>query len=50
MGPEALAQVLRPLAAMFDPAGYPNLLCGLDAPDDALVWKLDADQIGRAHV
>jgi selenide,water dikinase len=44
MGPEALAQVLRPLAAMFDPASYPNLLRGLDAPDDALVWKLDADR------
>jgi selenide,water dikinase len=43
MGPEALAQVLRPLAGMFDPAGYPNLLRGLDSPDDALVWKIDAD-------
>ena len=44
MGPEALAQVLRPLAAMFEPASYPNLLKGLDAPDDALVWKLDAER------
>src|SRR5882672_397690 len=44
MGPEALAQVLRPLAEMFDPARYPNLLRGLDAPDDALVWKLDAER------
>jgi selenide,water dikinase len=44
MGPEALAQVLRPLADMFDPARYPNLLRGLDAPDDALVWKLDAER------
>ena len=44
MGPEALAQVLRPLAAMFDPARYPNLLRGLDTPDDALVWKLDAER------
>jgi len=43
MGPEALAQVLRPLADMFDPARYPNLLRGLNAPDDALVWKLDAE-------
>src|SRR5882672_8806431 len=43
MGPEALAQVLRPLAEMFDPARYPSLLRGLDAPDDALVWKLDAE-------
>src|SRR5580765_4598785 len=44
MGPEALAQVLRPLAAMFDPARYPNLLRGLETPDDALVWKLDAER------
>ena len=44
MGPEALAQVLRPLADTFDPASYPNLLRGLDAPDDALVWKLDAER------
>jgi selenide,water dikinase len=44
MGPEALAQVLRPLADMFDPARYPDLLRGLDAPDDALVWKLDAER------
>ncbi len=44
MGPEALAQVLRPLADMFKKASYPNLLRGLDAPDDALVWKLDAER------
>jgi selenide,water dikinase len=44
MGPEALAQVLRPLADMFDKARYPNLLRGLEDPDDALVWKLDADR------
>jgi selenide,water dikinase len=44
MGPEALAQVLRPLAEMFDPARYPNLLRGLESPDDALVWKLDAER------
>jgi selenide,water dikinase len=44
MGPEALAQVLRPLADTFDPARYPNLLRGLDAPDDALVWKLDDER------
>jgi selenide, water dikinase len=47
MGPEALAQVLRPVASLFDPARYPDLLRGIDAPDDALVWKLDA---GRALV
>jgi len=44
MGPEALAQVLRPIADMFSPADYPSLLKGLDAPDDAVVWKLDDDR------
>lgn len=44
MGPEALAQVLRPLAGMFDPGRFPDLLRGLDAPDDAAVWRLDADR------
>jgi selenide,water dikinase len=44
MGPEALAQVLRPLAAMFEPASYPNLLRGIESPDDALVWKIDAER------
>ena len=44
MGPEALAQVLRPLADMFEKASYPNLLRGLESPDDALVWKLDAER------
>ncbi len=44
MGPGALAQVLRPLSGMFDPARYPDLLQGLDTPDDALVWKLDANR------
>ena len=32
---------MRPLEGMFTPAMYPNLLVGLDAPDDAAVWKLD---------
>jgi selenide,water dikinase len=44
MGPQALAQVLRPLASLFDPARYPALLRGLDSPDDALVWKLDEER------
>src|SRR5262245_19981835 len=44
MGPAALAQVLRPLRSMFDPAQYPDLLRGLESPDDALVWKLDAER------
>lgn len=41
MGPEALAQVLRPLADLFDPKQYPDLLRGLESPDDAAVWRLD---------
>lgn len=44
MGPEALAQVLRPLAGMFDPADHPELLRGLAEPDDALVWKIDDER------
>lgn len=44
MGPEALAQVLRPLRQIFEAARYPDLLSGIDAPDDAAVWRLDADR------
>ena len=44
MGPEALAQVLRPLADMFKAGNYPDLLRGLEAPDDAAVWRLDAEK------
>jgi selenide, water dikinase len=36
--------VLRPLAGTFKPGDYPDLLVGLDAPDDAAVWKLDDDR------
>jgi len=36
--------VLRPLQAMFDPADHPDLLVGLGAPDDAAVYRLDADR------
>jgi selenide, water dikinase len=39
--------VLRPLAGTFKPGDYPDLLVGLDAPDDAAIWKLDD---GRAIV
>ncbi len=41
MGPASLAQVLRPLADLFDPEAYPDLLSGLSTPDDAAVWRLD---------
>ena len=29
---------------VFQPADYPNLLVGLDSPDDAAVWQLDAER------
>jgi selenide,water dikinase len=43
MGPEALAQVLRPLRARFPAAAYPALLVGLEAADDAAVYRLTDD-------
>jgi selenide, water dikinase len=33
--------VLRPVKDIFDNRQYPDLLVGLDSPDDAAVWKLD---------
>ena len=39
-----LAQVLRPVKEIFDPASYPDLLVGLDGPDDAAVWRLSEDR------
>jgi|RhiMethySRZTD1v2_1073278.scaffolds.fasta_scaffold52006_2 selenide,water dikinase len=44
MGPKALAQVLRPLAGLFAAEEHPELLAGLESPDDALVWKLDDER------
>lgn len=44
MAPEALAHVLRPLATLFSPADYPDLLVGLGQPDDAAVYRLSEDQ------
>jgi len=29
---------------VFDPASYPDLLVGLEGPDDAAVWRLDEDR------
>jgi selenide,water dikinase len=43
MGPEALAQVLRPLAEMTDLAPA-DLLVGLRAADDAAVYRLNDEQ------
>jgi selenide,water dikinase len=42
MGPEALAQVLRPLSKRFPSAKHPAVIVGLDALDDAAVLRLDA--------
>ncbi len=44
MGPEALAQVLRPLSDMFPPEDHPAVIRGLDNPDDAAVYRLDDDR------
>jgi selenide,water dikinase len=40
MGPEALAQVLRPLEGMFPAHRHPELLVGLEVSDDAAVYKI----------
>ena len=36
--------MLRPVSKLFNPGETPDLLVGLDGPDDAAVWKLDADR------
>ena len=41
MGPEALAQVLRPLQNLFRADQYPNLLVGLEISDDAAVYRIN---------
>jgi len=41
MGPEALAQVLRPLQSLFVAEEYPDLLVGLEMSDDAAVYKIN---------
>ena len=43
MGPEALAQVLRPLQNLFRAEQYPELLVGLEVSDDAAVYKINDD-------
>ncbi len=43
MGPEALAQVLRPLREIFRPSDYPDLLVGLEVADDAAVYRVTDD-------
>jgi len=44
MGPEALAQVLRPLGGMFPAKEYPDLLIGLEASDDAAVYRISDER------
>ena len=44
MGPEALAQVLRPLADLFPAGSLPEILVGLEAGDDAAVYSLDGSR------
>jgi selenide,water dikinase len=44
MAPEALAQVLRPLAHLFRHDDHPALLVGLGVADDAAVYQLNAEQ------
>jgi len=36
--------VLRPLKGIFDHRDYPDLLVGLEQPDDAAIWKLSEDR------
>jgi selenide,water dikinase len=36
--------VLRPLRRIFDAKDHPELLSGLEAPDDAAVWRIDAER------
>jgi selenide,water dikinase len=40
MGPQALAQVLRPLRDLFPAEDHPELLVGLAVSDDAAVYKI----------
>jgi selenide,water dikinase len=43
MGPDALAQVLRPLQGRFLADQFPNLLVGLEVSDDAAVYQVSDD-------
>jgi len=44
MGPEVLAQVLRPLSGLVPPERASNLIAGLDEGDDAAVYRIDNDR------
>jgi selenide,water dikinase len=43
MGPEALAQVVRPLKGLFPADQHPDLLVGLEMSDDAAVYRISDD-------
>jgi selenide,water dikinase len=43
MGPETLAQVLRPLQDLFRAERYPELLVGLEVSDDAAVYRISGE-------
>ena len=36
--------MLRPLEHIFKSSDYPDLLVGMDVPDDAAVWRLDDER------
>ena len=36
--------MLRPLDAIFHAPDYPDLLVGIDPPDDAAIWRLDDER------
>jgi len=36
--------VLRPLGDVFQAADFPDLLVGIDPPDDAAIWRLDDER------
>ncbi len=42
-GLATLAQVLRPITDTFDAAKFPDLLVGLEGPDDAAVYRISDD-------
>lgn len=37
--------MLRPLQTMFNPGDFPDLLGGLESPDDAATYRLDEDRV-----
>ncbi len=43
LGPSDLAQIVRPVGSLFNPAAFPDLLVGLDQPDDAAVYRLSPE-------